>query len=83
MKVVEGNFSPDEGPIHAGERLKLQLEDSGVLERNDGVYTLLFDTGDSMFILSNGDGPGDVLLTMEKGKTAVMANVYGSKSNES
>jgi hypothetical protein len=36
-----------------------------------------------VFIMTNGDGPGEVLLNIEKGKMAVMANVYGGDDNES
>jgi hypothetical protein len=81
MKVIEGGFGKGELPDHAGERLRVQLEDSGVLEIKNAVFTLLFDSGDSMFIMSNGDGPGEVLLNMEKGKMAVMSNVYAGGVN--
>jgi hypothetical protein len=82
VKVIQGGFKPPEGPEHAGERLRLQIEDSGVLEEKEGTFTILFDTGKSMYIMSNAEGPGDVLLCMEKGRMAVMANVYSGGPND-
>ncbi len=76
MKVIKGNFKKDELPDHAGERLRYQLDNCDVLDLATGTYTLLFDSGDSIFILTNGDGAGDVLLNMEKAKMALMATVY-------
>jgi hypothetical protein len=77
MKVIEGNFNNPDAPKHSGELLRYQLESSGVLDIEDGAFTLFFDTGDSVFIMTNGDGPGEVLLNIEKGKMAIMAGVYG------
>ena len=80
MKVIEGNFNkPPEGPDHAGERLKLQLEEADLFDVAEGNYVLLFDAPDSICIMTNGDGAGDVLLTIEKGKAAVMSAVFHSE----
>ena len=81
MKLVQGGDGGGkgegaDGPQNVGEALRLQIEDSGILEFDLGDYVVLFDTGTSMAILSNGRGPGDVLLTLEKGRIAVMAAVY-------
>jgi hypothetical protein len=85
MKVVEMPKKAAEAPKHSGELLRYQLESSGVLDIEDGAFTLFFDTGDSVFIMTNGDGPGEVLLNIEKGKMAIMAGVYGGgdDNNES
>ena len=77
MKVIEGNFNkPPEGPDHAGERLKHQLEGADLFSIEKGNYVLLFDAPDSICIITNGDGVGDVLLTLEKGKSAIMSSLF-------
>lgn len=75
MKIL--NFPPrqDEIPKHAGERLKLQLDTSELLSLEHGTYTVFFDSGDAIVILSNAQSAGDVLLNLEKGKLALLSEV--------
>jgi len=77
MKVIQGNFGEKELPEHVGERLRGQIEESGILDIEHGDYTLIFDRGDALYIISSGEGPGDVLLSLEKGKVAILANAFG------
>ncbi len=77
MKLIQGG----KGDEHVGEALLSQIKESGVLEFAEGDYVVLFDTGSALAILSNGRGPGDVLLTLEKGRIAVMASVYDRGSD--
>jgi hypothetical protein len=79
MNIV--NFPPreDELPKHAGGRLKSQLDESTILTLEHGTYTVFFDTGDSIIILSNAAGAGEVLLNLEKGKLALLAEVLESE----
>jgi len=76
MNIVD--FPPtktEQVPPHSGERLKTQLEQSGVLDMKEGTYTVFFDTEDSIIILSNAISAGEVLLNLEKGKLALLAEV--------
>lgn len=82
MKVIQGDFKKEDLPVHSGERLRFQLEQSDVLNMQTGIYTLIFDTGESIHLISNGDGAGEVLLTIEKGKMAVLASAYGMEDDE-
>ncbi len=76
MKVIKGNFNKDEGPDHAGERLRFQLEESKIMEESTGSYVLFFDAPDSIMVMTNGEGAGDVLLVVEKGKAAIMSAIF-------
>lgn len=80
MKIVDFPPREEETPKHAGERLKTQLEESDVLKAEHGMYTLFFDTGDSIIILSNATSAGEVLLNLEKGKLALLAEVLESEA---
>jgi hypothetical protein len=82
MKIVEFPTRTEEVPDHAGERLGYQLAQSKILEEAEGDYALFFDVGDSIFVFTNCDGAGEVLLTIEKGKMAVMAAVYEKEDDK-
>jgi hypothetical protein len=75
--VIEGGFKPHKEPTeHSGKRLMQQITDSGVLDLATGTFSLCFDSGDSVFILSNGEGAGSVLLNFKKAEIALMASTY-------
>ena len=76
MKLVEGNFKGPKKPPHAGQRLLEQIKDSGILDMEYGVFTVCFDAGHSICILSNAEGPGNVLLNFKKAEMAIMAQSY-------
>ena len=80
MKVVEGKFTKD-GPKHSGERLAEQLAESGILDIKDGNYCLIWDNPTNINILTNADGAGEALLTLEKGKAAILSAVLQTEIN--
>jgi hypothetical protein len=41
---------------------------------------VFFDTGDALVILSNATSAGEVLLNLEKGKLALLAEVLDSET---
>ena len=73
MKVVKGPFGEAEPTKHAGERLLEQLAMTGLDQEAHGTYVLLFDVGDSTMVVTNTHSAAEVLLEIEKGKWAVMA----------
>jgi hypothetical protein len=74
MKVVEGGFGASSTPT--GKRLLEQIEESGLDKLETGVFSLCFDSGGSLHILSNAEGAGDVLLTFKKAEMALLASTY-------
>jgi hypothetical protein len=80
MKVVEGKFTK-EAVKHSGERLSEQLAESGILDIADGNYCVIWDNPTYISILTNADGAGDALLTIEKGKAAILSSVLQTEVN--
>jgi hypothetical protein len=81
MKVVEGKFTK-EAVKHSGARLAEQLAESGLLDIPEGNYCVIWDNPTSISILTNADGAGDALLTMEKGKAAIMSSILTTEANQ-
>lgn len=73
MKVVKGPFGEAEPTKHSGERLLEQISMTELDKEETGTYVLLFDVGEATLVLTNTRSAGDVLLEIEKGKWAVMA----------
>ena len=80
MNIVDFPPREEEPPKHAGERLKSQLDESTILTSEHGTYTVFFDTGEAIVILSNATSAGEVLLNLEKGKLALLAEVLDSET---
>lgn len=82
MKVVEGGFGksrdPEEPPY---KRLLAQLEKAG-LEDLKGDYLLIWDTGDSLMLLSNIVTAAEVYMQCAKAQTAVMATQFDGIEEE-
>ncbi len=73
MKVISGDFGETEKGPTTGEKLMEHITMAGLADRKTGSYVLLFDEGDATFVMSNASGPGEVLLELEKGRMAIMA----------
>jgi hypothetical protein len=76
MKVVDGGFGksrdPEEPPY---KRLLAQLE-KAKLEDLSGEYLLIWDSGDSLMLLSNIVTAAEVYMQCAKAQTAVMATQF-------
>ena len=75
MKIVDFPSRDAEDPKKPMERLVEQITEHDVSDL-EGEYLLLFDTGDSMVMLSNVGEPGQALMVMEKGRMAIMAAAF-------
>ncbi len=74
MEVIQGGFGEKVDEVkHAGEQLKMQLEESGLFEVRSGTYTMFFETAESVAIVTNCNNAPEVLMSLEKGKLAIMA----------
>lgn len=80
MNIVDFPKKEEEPLQNAGERLKAQCNQAGLFDIEKGDYTMFFDTGDSIVILSNATSAGEVLLNLEKGKLALLAEVLDSET---
>ena len=82
MKVVDGGFGksrdPEEPPY---KRLLAQLEKAG-LEGTSGEYLLIWDSGDSLMLLSNIVTAAEVYMQCAKAQTAVMATQFDGIEEE-
>jgi hypothetical protein len=75
MKVISGDFGQKEGDQkHPYEYLTDYLDEAGLSETSkDSEFLLLWDSGDA----SNFTSPGDVMMIMEKARTAIMMANFG------
>lgn len=80
MNIVDFPKKEEEPPQNAGERLLDQCQHAGLFEIEKGDYTMFFDTGDSIIILSNASSAGNIFLNLEKGKLALLSEVIDSET---
>ena len=74
MEVIQGGFGKEkDSPQSAGALLREQLEESGLFDVDVGTYTMFFETSASVAIVTNCGSAPEVLMSLEKGKLAIMA----------
>jgi hypothetical protein len=82
MKIVDFPTRDEEDPKKPMERLVEQITEN-VVGDLEGEYLLLFDTGDSMVMLSNVGEPGQALMIIEKSRMAIMAAAFDPDIDDS
>jgi hypothetical protein len=77
VKVIEGQFGQEEDSAPPREILEEQLERSGLNTAEEGLYLMLWDTGDTYHMMSNLHSDQAALMMVEKARTTIMSAVFG------